>query len=336
MTTPTQVLDEQASLLAAVSLPSYAEYAAAVTLDEYLKVKRVDQRRREQMLDANFAHVQQRWLTNVPLMVKAAYAFHVSDEMLQVANWAGHLLPEDVTLDRDLLPTDCGFLVFEKGMQIPEVWGRKTYVHAMLWRHGGNHPAGPSVEIFLFTDVRDRRDEVTQELVKNVGEDELLRHGHLHLMSVNDIAYSAAQPTREEIPDWYRDVANKPDGITEPVEWSDNWVRTLIAIFTLMGQTVADVSEEEADRKQARRMRRMDLPSRVTVIRLRRTEGSRHEGESEVEWQHRWVVRGHWRNQPYGPQDGPRQYRRIWIAPHVKGPEDKPLVVTDKVYTLNR
>ncbi len=36
----------------------------------------------------------------------------------------------------------------------------------------------------------------------------------------------------------------------------------------------------------------------------------------------RWVVRGHWRNQPYGPE---RALRRLtWIEPHWKGPEGAP------------
>jgi hypothetical protein len=35
-----------------------------------------------------------------------------------------------------------------------------------------------------------------------------------------------------------------------------------------------------------------------------------------------WIVRGHWRNQPCGPNHSER--KRIWIQPHWKGPEDAP------------
>lgn len=38
---------------------------------------------------------------------------------------------------------------------------------------------------------------------------------------------------------------------------------------------------------------------------------------------HRWTVRGHWRNQPCGP--GRRYRRRIWVPEHEAGPPDKPL-----------
>lgn len=44
---------------------------------------------------------------------------------------------------------------------------------------------------------------------------------------------------------------------------------------------------------------------------------------------HRFIVSGHWRGQAYGPNHSER--RRQWIAPFVKGPRDKPLVLKDTV-----
>lgn len=44
------------------------------------------------------------------------------------------------------------------------------------------------------------------------------------------------------------------------------------------------------------------------------------------------IVSGHWREQPCGPNHGER--RRQWIAPYVKGPRDKPLVLKDTVRVL--
>jgi hypothetical protein len=73
----------------------------------------------------------------------------------------------------------------------------------------------------------------------------------------------------------------------------------------------------------------------VAVVTLRRktaTGGSNDEAQ-EVEWSHRWVVRGHWRRQWH-----PRlqSHRPIWINEHVKGPDDKPLLVREKVITWRR
>lgn len=54
-----------------------------------------------------------------------------------------------------------------------------------------------------------------------------------------------------------------------------------------------------------------------------------------IEWSHRWIVRGHWRHQPYGPRDNP-SYEWRWINPYIKGPEDAPLAMNEHVYKLAR
>lgn len=47
----------------------------------------------------------------------------------------------------------------------------------------------------------------------------------------------------------------------------------------------------------------------------------------------RWMVRGHWRNQPYGP--GRSRRRPTSINPHVKGPDGAPLRTGEKVYLID-
>lgn len=78
--------------------------------------------------------------------------------------------------------------------------------------------------------------------------------------------------------------------------------------------------------------------SLVTCASLRRhryiTDDEKQAREAESrEYSHRWIVRGHMRNQAVGPRlsDGERKHIRIWIAPFVKGPDDKPLVLKDRV-----
>lgn len=51
-------------------------------------------------------------------------------------------------------------------------------------------------------------------------------------------------------------------------------------------------------------------------------------------YSHRWIVRGFYREQPYGPRHSLR--RRQWIPPYVKGPADKPLVVKETVRIWRR
>lgn len=69
--------------------------------------------------------------------------------------------------------------------------------------------------------------------------------------------------------------------------------------------------------------------SQVRMIVLRENLHSPRAGDESAgaprrEYSHRFIVRGFWRNQPYGKNH--EQRRRQWIPPFVKGPADKPLI----------
>jgi hypothetical protein len=91
-----------------------------------------------------------------------------------------------------------------------------------------------------------------------------------------------------------------------------------------------ETSSGVSDRAALRRAARADVPSEMTVIDLRRpAEAGAASGNRTVEWTHRWIVNGHWRQQPYGP--GGELRRPTWIAPFIKGPSDKPLELKQRV-----
>lgn len=107
------------------------------------------------------------------------------------------------------------------------------------------------------------------------------------------------------------------------------------AMWTLMQQPLASTGEAQPYRALRRRLEKAGQPpAPVTVVTLRRRKEAAHAGDgTPVDWSHRWVVRGHWRNQ-WHPRL--KQHRAMWINEHVKGPDDKPLVVKDKVVVWNR
>lgn len=80
-----------------------------------------------------------------------------------------------------------------------------------------------------------------------------------------------------------------------------------------------------AAKRQAERRGRQLPPVRVAY--LRRTQHGAT-GSSDVDWSHRWVVSGHWRNH-WHPKE--QEHRRRWIESYIKGPDDKPLVVRPTV-----
>lgn len=103
--------------------------------------------------------------------------------------------------------------------------------------------------------------------------------------------------------------------------------RYIQCVWRLMQQTLAVRSSERASKPFRRRWEREDLPEKkVTVIRLRRPATPANEGgePKHVDWTHRWLVGGHWRNQWYPSLS---IHRQVWISPYVKGPADLPLDV---------
>lgn len=78
-------------------------------------------------------------------------------------------------------------------------------------------------------------------------------------------------------------------------------------------------------------------PGAVRLVDLRPMRHVRFEGESTETartYRHRWVVRGHWRQQAVGPKRGQR--RLTWVPSYIKGPEGAPLLTTDTVKVWRR
>lgn len=113
--------------------------------------------------------------------------------------------------------------------------------------------------------------------------------------------------------------------------------RVLAALWTLLHQEgIARTTVEYVTRPERRRTQRAGIDPAVadvrvvTLRRLHRTESAPAAGTPEhVEWSHRWLVAGHWRWQRVGA--GRSQRRLTYVRPHVKGPDDKPLIVPQTV-----
>jgi hypothetical protein len=105
--------------------------------------------------------------------------------------------------------------------------------------------------------------------------------------------------------------------------------------WRLMSQLV--MTTETLPRQARRQRQRAGKIDTVKVLRLRRSRTKQeHEGEGAgIAYSHRWINSGHWRNQPYGSKKD-RYYKQIWIAPYVKGPEDKPLVIKTRGVEFTR
>lgn len=112
--------------------------------------------------------------------------------------------------------------------------------------------------------------------------------------------------------------------------------RQLVAALSLLlnTRTMTQLTDAALPRPVRRRSQRAGVAASVNVVYLRRPEHERSDAEHDpdkpaVEWSHRWIVSAHPRLQPYGP--GRSMRKLIMVPPHVKGPDDKPLVVKPTV-----
>jgi len=81
----------------------------------------------------------------------------------------------------------------------------------------------------------------------------------------------------------------------------------------------------KAPRSIRRRVQRAGYSSEYSLVTLRklRPNGERVNSKG-IEYSHQWLVTGHWRSLPSN--------KYTWVRPHIKGPEDKPLLLKKKVY----
>ena len=135
---------------------------------------------------------------------------------------------------------------------------------------------------------------------------------------------------------------HKPQiGLQQYMDTTEGVARFLLAGIAWLNQKVAVTTDgpvERHRRKEITRVMKRDA-SIIRVVSLRKAERTAHATDDEPgehrEYHVRWVVSGHWRNQPCGPKSGDR--RLTFITPYMKGPDDKPLKATaTKVYTVDR
>jgi hypothetical protein len=137
---------------------------------------------------------------------------------------------------------------------------------------------------------------------------------------------------------WPSDVPT--DGAPMTADTKITLDRAVLATWLLMGQTLVRSEQLVAPRAAQRRIAREDpdLDPTVRYIDLRRArtepaDRTDKDRTSTREYRHRWIVRGHWRNQFYRSRN---DHRPIWIDPHFAGPEDKPLLGGERVNVLRR
>lgn len=324
---PKEMLELRADLAAKLSNPAYRTgMAVQITASTVITDFQIAQRTCD-------------WTTKTAAV---AENFFVIPEMCDlVAYSAGVLDSSDIT-DVTLAPSRAGFAYFVKPLPLIDIRQSGINVNAMLW----DTAIDGSIVVHMYNDEYTSPDDAAahvRETMLSLNGSERAnfedwkrtqgRWGYAGVVIYRDEEFVGDErmEVSEELAKQYEDV----EGV-QTVPFS-NPKRLVHALFLMLSQTLVAREHERGDRKMARRMKQMGVPNEVTIITFRRIKyDKKMEGEAKVEWNHRWLVRGFWRWQPYKNEEGEWARKRIWINPYVKGPEDKPLVITNKINAFVR
>lgn len=285
-------------------------------------------------------------------VLRGADNYWISKPMCDLARHASTTMPDEPLLRPDL-PSTTGWMVFADPFRMIDIRSRVLTVNAVSWASQGDQ-----IKVWSWVDKNDVTDSVNLRFRNELSAEEWQRIPLLTLNHVFPLRYDEMLPrglswdmvlppdatvdVREtQLPDgsWTLQVAtDQALDLSESAHVTRSpFAAYLLCIWRFCQQSIAARNPEEVGRTTRRRLGRMAIPDKpVSIITLRRIdEPYQSDGESHVEWQHRWWVRGHWRNQPY-KEDGETIHRQIYIHPFIKGPEGKPMLTRPKINALVR
>lgn len=251
--------------------------------------------------------------------------YWVSSEMTVLLRFAADTMPPEVLNPLDI-PADYGFIVFEEPLRALDtdlVNNDALTISAISW--GCVTVRGlPCLQMNFYQ----RTDEMMQrEGGLKPGERSTVLIGDLYFLGASTWKVGAAAD------DWgdYYDAADD----TAKASYLEDRKLTH-AFFLLIRQRVTSVATRAPDRAERRRAERAGYaqPPAVRIVTLRqRSVGAAPLESRQVDWTHRWMVSGHWKNQWH-----PKEQRHVptLISPFIKGPPDKPLVEKTTVHALRR
>lgn len=259
--------------------------------------------------------------------VKEAALYRVSDDVSTIIQASAAGFDASDVWDATRAPTPCGLARFDKPIPLTNLQGVQNKVHWILW---GPVPGGTM--LFMFNDHADP-DEMAEQYLQSTHPNiirNLARVGPWG--AVAGMVIQNGQALGEHL------LTPSSDHIADaalngsPVFDSSNAARFVHALWLMTDQAFTEVALEKPGPVLKKEARRRGLRARISVIQLWNKNTERQPGESTVQYSCRWLTRGHWRWHRHGP--GLTLTKRILILPHVKGPADKPLVISKKVYDI--
>lgn len=256
--------------------------------------------------------------------------FWISGEMSQLCHDAAADLKE-AHLGRDLWPTEAGFMVFAEPIALEgQEWRNANDPALEPIRAAAWYPEDGRCSVLLFTDLTAMVNATIHRLGDRLGDevDEARRRRNIDGVRASTGIKWLIPAGGDEYP------VDAPIPLpTEPGSCPAGFM--LSTVWLLMGQRglttvksgVPVPKNKAARRRQAADRRELDSV-RIIEIRSGTDHAAAYSGTTRA-YRHRWMVKGHWRQQWY-PSLGLN--RPVWIAPYLKGPEGAPLLTGEKVH----
>ncbi|MFI1584752.1 hypothetical protein [Embleya sp. NPDC020630] len=250
-----------------------------------------------------------------------AEAFYVTSDMTALAHHAARRLTDYAFTVEDM-PAPAGVLVY----QDPPPDRHHRPVQAITW---GPRRGLTTVDYWVLPPRTPRNDEVSPD-------DPVVRR--FTTLDPNTL------PPGMDTPHGYAfasTTALRPGDRLDGDEGTHT-LRLLAATWLLMGQSIATTDTLHAPRASRRRIARLAprTPTSVRVIELRHArtpgDGTAENTPGTRAYQHRWVVRGHWRRYRDPRFSDEVRARPIWIGDHIAGPPGAPLIGGRRVHVLKR
>jgi len=262
----------------------------------------------------------------------------VSGEMCQVIEFASASFAPEPLLESDLI-TPRGFLLYEKPFHIPDRFDRPITIAAVSWTRLFAIPSEDDPEknsvLMLGPMGPDSPGAWTAERILQEHHN-AVPHG-VAITLYADSEHEGVHATDGAPPvipfhltPWWFGMTfdgNEVDQNDVPTgaAW---WWRIVQVTLRLMQQQMVVKHRYRPDRNARREAAKLQMPDETTVVvvRLRREKTKPHEDHEPepANYSHRFIRRGHWRNQPY-PSEG--IVRQIWINPTIVGDEQLPLIL---------
>lgn len=275
-------------------------------------------------------------------MLNKAPSYYVTQEMMDLTLRAGESVPDSPFTQADL-PTPSGFVYLPTPLITTDIHGRKISARVFSWntlKIRWTQPDNPALQpepkqSMMYVLYSSKHDTAYDDYTAQIRRDDPELW-----MSFPPLAMVHWQPLSFDEP-WSQDTTQGRGFMSTKMEpgHTADWIAFLKTFFLLVKQKITVVTRERPDRAAFRRLSRsalMPADSEMQIVMLRKHRPTSQEEVGDgtpVNWSHRWVVDGFWRNQWYPSE---QVHKDVYIYSYIKGPEHLPLVLKDRVFVWKR